>query len=62
MWDRDRHDRDYSSFDVYHKRDGRWYHYKCFTSKSFYDSRIVFGKDVDDFRIRAGYGGDDHFG
>ncbi|MEO3873301.1 hypothetical protein ABGB18_31195 [Nonomuraea sp. B12E4] len=56
MWDRDRHDRDYSFFDVYYKRDGRWYHYKRFNSKSFYGNRIVFGRDVDDFRIRGGYG------
>ncbi|SDJ96338.1 hypothetical protein [Nonomuraea jiangxiensis] len=62
MWDRDRHDRDYSFFDVYYKRDGRWYHYKRFSSKSFYSNKIVFGRDVDDFRIRGGYGHDNRFG
>lgn len=62
MWDRDRHDHSYSFFDVYYKRDGRWYHYKRFTSKDYFSTRIVFGKHVDDFRIRGGYGHGGHHG
>ncbi|SDJ45084.1 hypothetical protein [Nonomuraea jiangxiensis] len=64
LWDRDRHDRGYTFFDVYYKRDGRWHHYKRYSTKSFYDkgNPIFFPSDVDDIRFRGGYGWNDHFG
>ncbi|SDL37514.1 hypothetical protein SAMN05421874_12086 [Nonomuraea maritima] len=61
LWDRDRHDRGFTWFDVYYKRDGRWHHYKRFSTKNFYEKDLVFGRDVDDIRIRYGYGWDNHF-
>lgn len=62
IWDRDHHDRDYSFFDVYYKRDGKWFFYKRYSSKSFLSKHIVFGKHVDDFRVRGGYGHGGTFG
>lgn len=61
LWDRDRHDRGFTWFDVYYKRDGHWYHYKRFSTKSSISKKIVFGSNVDDIRIRYGYGWDNHF-
>lgn len=62
LWDRDQHDRGFTYFDVYYKRDGRWYHYNRFSTKSFSSKRIVFGHDVEDFRIRGGYGWNGNYG
>ncbi|TKK85922.1 hypothetical protein FDA94_23790 [Herbidospora galbida] len=62
IWDRDRDDRDYSFFDVYYKNDGKWFFYKRYSSKSFLSKHIVFGKHVDDFRVRGGYGHGNKFG
>nr|WP_062340920.1 hypothetical protein [Herbidospora sakaeratensis] len=62
MWDRDHNDRDYSFFDVYYKNDGKWFFYKRYNTKSFLSKHIVFGKHVDDFRVRGGYGHNGSFG
>ncbi|MFI7450075.1 hypothetical protein ACIBQX_21475 [Nonomuraea sp. NPDC049714] len=64
LWDRDRHDRGFTYFDIFYKRDGDWHHYKRYSTKSFFDkgSPIVFPRNVDDIRFKGGYGWSNHYG